>query len=163
MTTTTNKVRVEELPQRLLACVRNTGPYKGNTALFERLFTKVQHWAASKGLLSDPSTEAITVYHDDTELVPEEQQTISVGFTVPQGTQGEGDIFTVEIPQGNYLVGSFEILPTEYEHAWQEMMDYITEEGIRPTGELMYESYRNDPRTHPEGKHLVDICVFLHS
>ena len=155
---TTTKMRVEHLPQRLLACVRHTGPYKGNSALFERLFTKVQHWAAPKGFLSDPNTEAITIYHDDSDAVPEEQQRISVGFTVPAGTPGEGDIHTLEMPQGNYLVGSFEILPTEYEYAWQEIMHYLTEENIYPTG-IMYESYCNDPSTHPQGKHLVDICV----
>ena len=161
MTTVTKKVRIVELPLRRLACVKHTGPYKGDSALFGRLFIKVRDWAESKGLLGDPSTEAISVYHDDPDLVPEERQTISVGFTVPSGTPAEKDIHMLEIPKGKYIIGSFEILPTEYEQAWGEIMDFMKEEGIRPTGKMMYESYRNDPRSHPEGKHLVDICIKL--
>lgn len=159
MITTTSMIRMGTLPQRFLACVQNVGPYKGDSALFERLFTKVKDWAGPKGLLESSTTEAISIYHNDSDSVPEEEQTISVGFTVPEGTKVTGDIKLLEIPKGNYLVGSFEILPTEYGDAWNKMMDFIEKEKIKPLNGMMYESYRNDPRTHPEGKHIVDICI----
>ncbi|PRX54639.1 AraC family transcriptional regulator [Flagellimonas meridianipacifica] len=159
MITTTSEIRVETFPKRFLACVQNVGTYKGDTALFQRLFTKVKDWAEPKGLLENTTLETITIYHDDSGVVPEEEQTISVGFTVPEGTQVEGDIKLLEIPKGNYLVGTFEILSTEYGDAWNKMMDFVEKGNIKSLGDTMYESYKNDPRTHPEGKHIVDICM----
>lgn len=160
MTTTVSNIRVETFPKRLLACVKNVGPYKGDTKLFESLFTKVRNWAEPKGLLASLKTEAISIYHDNTDQVPEEKQTISVGFTVPEGTQVDEGIESLEISKGIFLVGSFEILPTEYEEAWNEMMNFMKKGKINPLdGGIVYESYKNDPRTHPEGKHIVDICI----
>jgi AraC family transcriptional regulator len=130
----------------------------GDPELFERLFHEVGAWAGPKGLMQRPDMEAISVYHDDPEAIPVEKQRISVGFTVPLGTPAEGDIQMLEMPEGDYVVGAFEILPAEYGACWGEIMDYMEKERIRPTG-LMYESYKNDPSQHPEGKHQVDICI----
>ena len=149
-----------EMPTRTLAYVHNVGPYKDNTELFGKLFNEVIAWLTPRQLLL-PSAECITMYHDDPETVPLEQQRISAGFTVPEGTQGEGNIQIMEIPAGKYLIGSFEILSSEYEFAWGEVMQQMNESNLIPTG-TMYESYKNDPRQHPEGKHVVDICVAVH-
>ncbi|PWL40388.1 hypothetical protein DKG77_06120 [Flagellimonas aquimarina] len=158
----TSKIKVKTLPKRTLAYVSNVGRYKGDSALFEKLFTKVRDWAEPKELLASPKTEAISVYLDDPDLVPEEKQTIRVGFTVPEGTKPEDEIQLMELPKAEYLVASFEILPTEYEEAWQEIMGFIQSEKLK-LAQLMYESYKNDPRTHPEGKHIVDICIAIES
>ena len=152
-----SKFQVKEFPTRSLAYVRNVGPYMGDTALFERLFHQVVDWLKPQGLLG-PQSESMTIYHDDPETVPVDQQRISVGFTVPVGTEGEGDIKIMELPAGKYAVASFEILSTEYPQAWQETFQLIGQNGLIPNG-LMFESYKNDPGTHPENKHLVDIVV----
>ncbi|MBQ4819657.1 GyrI-like domain-containing protein [Aquimarina sp. MMG016] len=161
MSVITSKISIEKLPKRTLAYIQNIGPYQGDTELFGRLFTTVMKWAQPKGLMHDPSSEAITVYHDDAETVPEDQQRISVGFTVPESTTPEGEIQMLEIPEGNYVVGSFEILPSQYGDAWSQVFDYIRNEKIIPSAKMMYESYKNEPDTHPEGKHIVDICVMI--
>ena len=152
-------VKKTKLPKRSFAHVNNIGPYQGDTALFERLFNKVMDWASSKNLLTE-MTESISIYHDDPEAVPAENQRISVGFTVPEGTVSEGEILLTELPESEFVVGSFEINADEYGEAWEQMMNYINEQGLIPTG-LMYESYKNDPREHPEGKHIVDICIAI--
>ena len=146
-----------ELPKRTFAHVRNVGPYQGDAQLFARLFNEVTTWLMPKNLLL-PTSECISMYHDDPETVPVEQQRISVGFTVPQGTEGEGNIQIMEVPASKYFIGSFEILPHEYGQAWGEVMEEIGKNKLS-IGGPMYESYKNDPKTHPEGKHLVDICV----
>ena len=151
--------KIVELPKRTFAYVRNVGPYKGDTELFGRLFNKVINWMKPKGLLL-PTSECISIYHDDPDTVPVNEQRISVGFTVPENTVGEGDIKIMEIPKGKFIVGSFEILPQEYGDAWKELYSYIVENNLTPD-KIMYESYKNDPHEHPEGKHLVDICVGL--
>lgn len=157
MTETTLNITRVRMPSRTLAYVRNIGPYKGNTELFEKLFGHVTNSLAKRNLIG-PDMEAITVYHDDPEAVAPEKQRISVGFTVPAGTQPDRDVQIMGLPEGDFVVGSFEILPTEYGEAWMNTFAFMGEEGLQPTG-LMYESYRNNPHNHPEGRHLVDICV----
>lgn len=154
----TLEITTARLPKRTLAYVRHVGPYAGDSALFARLFNRVHGWIQAKGLMR-PELEAITIYHDDPDSVPEDKQRISVGFTVPNGTKGEGEIETLAIPESDYVIGSFEIDPSRYREAWMSTFAYMGEHGLTPTGGPMYESYKNDPSTHPEGKHIVDICV----
>lgn len=163
MLVSTFQIKMIKFPKRTLACIQNIGPYKGDSKLFGKLFNKVLDWAGPKGLLTDPGIEAISVYHDDPDRVPEAKQRISVGFTVPADTKVDGDIKLLEIPASEYVIGSFEILPNEYENAWKEVYDFIQKEQLKPDKGVMYESYKNDPHTHPEGKHLVDICVAVKS
>ena len=154
-------IKKVRLPQRKFAFVRHVGPYMGDTALFERLFNRVHGWLHSKDLMFE-GMEAITVYHDDPETVAPEKQRISVGFTIPNSFAGEtsGDIQLLDLPESDYVVASYEILPRQYGEAWTSVYTYMGEHGLAPTG-LMYESYRNDPHEHPEGKHIVDICVAI--
>lgn len=152
-----SKIKNVNYPERHLAYIRHTGPYMGNPALFERLFTEVGDWMKAKGLFRQ-NTESISVYHDDPKKTPVEQQRISVGFTVPEGTKGDKNIMVLKIPAGDYAVGVFEISMEEYGDAWAAMMAFIENNRIKQGG-LMYESYKNDPNQHPEGKHIVDICV----
>ncbi len=162
MTTTNAIIKTIEMPKRTLAYVSNVGPYMGNAALFERLFSQVLSWMQLHNLASE-MTEAITVYHDDPKTTPPEKHRISVGFTVPIGTEGKDKIQIMELPAGKYLIGSFEIGAHEYADAWEEMMRYMQEHRHIPAAGPMYESYKNDPEEHPEGKHLVDLGVALHS
>ncbi|WP_420322011.1 AraC family transcriptional regulator [Flagellimonas sp.] len=159
-TTTVQKVEIQEFPERTLAHITLIGPYKGDTELFGRLFTKALDWIQSQGLATNPEMETITVYHDS-EMVPVDQQRISVGYTVPESHTPTDEIKMMTLPKGRYLVGSFEILPAEYETAWLEMFDFIKEERLNIAEGPMYESYKNDPTQHPEGKHIVDICLAL--
>lgn len=154
-----SNIKMVRLPKRTLACLRHIGPYKGNQDLFVSLFNKVIEWAGPKGLLKGQGVEAISVYHDATGSVPEDQEAISVGFTVPAGTGTEGDIKTLELPEALYVVGSFDILPNEYEGAWNLVFDFIKKQNLMGSEKIMYELYKNDPQMHPEGKHIVDICV----
>ena len=65
------------------------------------------------------------------------------------------------LPPGNYAIGRFEIFPHQYEEAWNEVFEYIESEQLIIADGIMYESYRNDPHAHSEGKHIVDICVAI--
>ncbi len=157
METKTANLRIAKLPRKTLAYIQHTGPYRGDTRLFERLFLQVSTWVKNRGM-NLPVHEAITVYHDDAGRVPEDKQRISVGYTVPDDTIGTGNIEIMEIPAGEYVIGSFEIPAESYGEAWSETMRFIQEHKYAPSG-IMYESYKNDPRTHPEGMHQVEICI----
>ncbi len=153
-----SNIRIVKKPERTLAYVMNVGPYMGDQALFERLFSKVLRWTRRRGLMKS-DLEAISIYHDDPKKVAPGKQRISVGVTVPKGTKPEAGIEVMTIPAGDFVVGSFEIHPDEYGSCWKEVMDWIRHEGKQVIPGPMYESYRNDPHMHPLGKHVVDICV----
>jgi len=47
-----------------------------------------------------------------------------------------------------------------YEEAWNMVFGgWLPESGYQPDDRLCYEIYQNDPKEHPEGIHIVDICV----
>jgi AraC family transcriptional regulator len=124
------KITVKEMPDMHVAYVRHIGPYKGNAALFEGLFAKLCGWAGPRGLIRPPETDI------------------------------EGEIGSNVVVGGRYAVGRFELLPSEYEEAWTTIMGgWLPESGYQCDDEPCYELYHNDPKTHPEGKSIVDICV----
>lgn len=155
-----SSIKIVEFPKRNLAYISHVGPYMGNTELFEKLFKQVMGWLYAKDLIN-ADMEAITVYHDYPESVPEGEQRISVGFTVTEGTLPEEEIEIMEISEGKYVVGSFEISQNDYEKAWKDTFNYIEENKLIPLDGPMFELYKNDPDKHPQGMHLVDVCIAI--
>ncbi len=158
--TTHIQIDVQDVPAQPVAYVRHIGPYQGDSALFERLFGKLMTWAGPRGLLRFPDTKCITVYHDDPERTDAEKLRIEACITIPEDTAVEGEIGKMTIPAGKVAVARFEITAEEYARAWQVVFgDWLPESGYVPDDRPCYEVYHNDPKTHPEHKHIVDICV----
>lgn len=154
------KVEVKDLPQMHVAYLRHIGPYKGNEKLFQGLFEKLCSWAGPRGLIRPNETQFLSVYHDDPEITEEEKQRTDVCITVPENTKVEGKIGKMTIPGGKYGVGHFEIFPTEYQRAWYNVMGaWLPESGYQCDDRPCFEMYLNDPKQHPQGKHIVDICI----
>ena len=84
----------------------------------------------------------------------------SACLTVPEGTEGEGDIETMTIPGGLFAVAHVEIDAGEFGEAWDKLVgEWMPENGCEPDeGRLCYELYLNDHEQHPEKKFIVDIC-----
>lgn len=153
-------VRVKEMPDRTVAYARHIGPYKGNSQLFEDLFTKVMKWAGPRGLLNFPETEVLSIYHDDPNVTEEEKLRTSAGISVPPNTKGNGDIGIMTLPGGMFAVARFEIDTDQYEEAWGLVYgSWLPESGYQPDDRLCYELNLNNPKEHPQGKHIVDICI----
>jgi AraC family transcriptional regulator len=129
--------------------------------VFERLFTMLFTWAGPRGLLASSDLKVLAVYHDDPDVTDECELRTSVCSTVPAGTKGEGDVKTMTIPGGMYAIAHFELEPTEYEAAWQALYGaWLPGSGHLPdTTRPAFELYLNDPREHPEHKHIVDIYL----
>jgi len=155
------KVEVEAIPALHVAYVRHVGPYKGDAALFERLFTQLFSWAGPRGLLAAPDLKVLAVYHDDPAGTAESELRTSVCITVPATTKGEGDVKAMTIPGGTYAIAHFELDSAEYEAAWQVLYgSWLPGSGYQPdTKRSAFELYLNDPREHPEHKHIVDIYL----
>ena len=154
------KVEVKEMPQLNVAYVRHIGPYKGDSELFEGLFDKLMKWAGPRGLLRFPETQVLSVYHDDPKITDEDKLRTSACITVPKDTPVDGEIGKMAIAGGKYAVASFEIAGDEFEDAWNMLMGgWMPGSGYQPDDRLCYELCLNNPKEHPEGKHIVDICV----
>lgn len=153
-------VRIDELPPMPVAYVRHTGPYKGDSALFEGMFTRLMTWAGPRGLLAQPNLTVMAVYHDDPEITAEGKQRVSMCLTIPENTEVSGEIGKMIVPGGNYAAARFALLPHEYGEAWSALCgEWLPASGYQPDDRPALEIYRNDPKEHPEGRCIVDICL----
>jgi AraC family transcriptional regulator len=102
----------------------------------------------------------LSVYYDDPKTTEEDKFRTSACITVPEGTEVEGEIGKMTVHGGMYAVGRFELDPDEYEEAWNMIYgDWLPESRYQSDDRPSLEIYRNDPNTHPENKHIVDICI----
>jgi AraC family transcriptional regulator len=154
-------VEVKDMPELTVAYIRHIGPYKGNSALFENLFGKLMKWAGPRGLLRFPETQVMAIYHDDPNITEEDKLRVSVCISVPKDTPVEGEIGKMTVPGGKFAIARFELTGSkDYEKAWDMVLGgWLPESGYQPDDRLCYELYHNDPKEHPEGKHIVDICM----
>jgi AraC family transcriptional regulator len=153
-------VEVKEMPEMHVAYVRHIGSYKGGEELFASLFNKLMTWAGPRGLLRFPETKVLTIYHDNPEITDESRLRTDACITVPADTKVDGEIGKSTLPAGKYAIAHFEISPDQYQDAWNTVYGgWLPTSGYQPTDGPCYELYLNQPKDHPEGKHIVDICV----
>jgi len=56
--------------------------------------------------------------------------------------------------------GRFELAVDEYQAAWDAICGgWLPESGYEPDDRPSFELCLNDPATHPQHKHIVDICI----
>ena len=151
-------VEVKDIPEMHVAYIRHIGPYAGDEQLFANLFSRLCAWAGPRGLLSSPEIKFITIYHDNPDITDESKLRTDVCISVPPDTQVGGEIGKATIPAGKYAIGHFEIAPDQYGDAWNAVYGgWLPESGYQPDDRPCFELYLNDPKQHPEGKHVVDI------
>lgn len=148
------KVEVREVPALTVAYVRHVGPFQE----VGRAFEKLMRWAGPRGLLRFPATKSLAVYHDDPDITATDKLRSDACLTVPAGTPVEGEIGKMTIPGGLFAVAGVEIFMDEFGEAWNALMrDWLPESGYEPDDRMCYELYLNDPKSHPEGKFIVEI------
>lgn len=148
-------VEVKDLPELLVAYVRHIGPYQG----IDRAFAKLMAWAGPRRLLGAPGAKLLAVYHDNPDVTESDRLRSSVCVTVPEGMAVGGEIGKMTIPGGLFAVARFEVDKSEFGEAWQALMgDWFPESGYQPDDRMCYEVYLNDPREHPQGKFIIEIC-----
>ncbi|MBU1118466.1 GyrI-like domain-containing protein [Patescibacteria group bacterium] len=154
------KVEVKDLPDMDVAYVRHIGPYKGDSKLFEGLINKLTSFAGPRNLFG-PDTKFMSLYHDDPKVTEDAKLRLDVCMTVPKDTEVDGEIGKQTLAGGKYAVARFELKdPSEYEAAWNSLYrDWFPESGYQPDIRPPFEMYQNNPKEHPEGLHIVDICI----
>lgn len=154
-----SSIEVKKFPDMTVAYVRHVGPYKGDASLFEKLINRICTWAGSRELFT-PDTKLMAVYHDNPDVTEENKLRVSMCLTMPDNVRVDSEIGKMKIEGGSYAVAHFEINADEYEQAWSWVYGtWLPESGYQPADKPCFELYGPDPKEHPQGKHVVDICV----
>ncbi|MCK5311504.1 MAG: AraC family transcriptional regulator [Desulfobacteraceae bacterium] len=152
--------KVKEMPEMTVAYVRHVGDYKGNQELFGKLIGKLMKWAGPRGLLQEKNVQILSVYYDDPEITNDDKLKLDVCLTIPKDFEVDGEIGKMTISGGKYVVAHFELNTEEFSDAWNMLYkDWLPKSGFQPDDKPCYELCCNDPKEHPEGKHIVDICI----
>jgi len=150
-------IEVREMPAMNLAYIRHTGPYQGNSKLFEELWNRLFTWAGPRGLIGGPDFKSLIIYHDDPNITAEDKLRLSVCITVPVNTKVDGEVGHMELTKGNYVVARFEVDATQFGEAWGWLYgEWFPKSGYQPDDKPCFEMYPEEPR---DGKFIVDICV----
>ena len=149
------KIEVKEMPDMKAVYCRHMGAFKEIVKAYEKLIK----WAEPRGLYIPNVTKSATVTHDDPSVTELSKVRQSACIIVEGDVKGEGEIGNLVIPGVKYAVGHFELGTEDFEKAWNTMCKWFTESGYQQGDGCTYELYHNSHRTHPENKHIVDICI----
>ena len=153
-------VQVKSVAETTVAYIRHIGPFIGQQKKWAAMFDRLMTWASHKQILQCPGTDYFTIFRDDLNITKFEKFKCDVCLSVPNGTKAENDIGIEEIPAGQYAVAQFEIDAHEFEDAWNMMFrEWLPSSGYQPTLDFCFERYLNDPKLHPQGKHIVEIHI----
>ncbi|MED3054359.1 AraC family transcriptional regulator [Bacillus thuringiensis] len=144
-----------------VAYTRHIGTYGELIIAFPKMIEKLFHYAAKQNYHVFDDTKVLTIYHDHHEFTEDYHLRTSLCITIPDASAVEtNDIGIMVIPSGKYAVGHFEIFQDEYKGAWDFIYGkWLPNSGYKPRDSYPFEMYKNDPRRHPEKKHIVDIYV----
>ena len=144
------------------AYVRYIGAYKDLALSFSELLDKLLKYANEQDLIKFEKTKLLTLYHDHPEFTKAQQLRTSLCITLPDDVvvKENSDIGSMIIPSGKYAVGHFDIFQNQYSDAWDFIYgEWLLNSGYRPRDSFVFELYLNDPKNHPQNKHLVDIYL----
>jgi AraC family transcriptional regulator len=159
MTNTSLDVKVRQLPPATLAYIRHIGPYKGDTALFRRLFGRLFAWAGPRGFMG-PDVSYLSLFQDNPNLTPGAKQRMEVALVVPAGTAPSGEIGIQAMEGGLYATARVRVPIEEYAAQWDALVaGWLPGSGYQPDHRPAMEFYLNNPDADPEGRYHVEICL----
>lgn len=154
------EVRVQKMPKIHVAYAEHKGLHEGGGGIYDALLGKLTGWAVPNGYWDFPRTTRIICIYPDPPGVPASERRLWLGITLPKTVPAPAGIITLTIPENTYAVGSFVIAEREFADAWGFMYErWLPENGYLPAEGLSFELQKNDSCTHPEKKHVVDICI----
>ena len=159
MTNTRLDVQVRRLAPATIAYIRHIGPYKGDTALFRRLFNQLFAWAESRALMS-PDASYLSLFQDNPNLTPAAKQRLEVALVVPAGTAPGGDVGIRIMEGGLFATARVRVKIEDYAAQWDSLIaDWLPGSGYQPDHRPAMEFYLNDPGSDPEGRYHIEICL----
>jgi AraC family transcriptional regulator len=154
------RVDILRMPGMTLAYLRYVGSQRDKVLEIGSLFHRLLAWIASKDLALPEKSKTVFIYYEDPELTPDPLLRMSVGFTVPPETSGEGEIGVMRFDPGLCAVARFACSGDEYQAAWNWIYAaWLPGSGFAPGDAPPFELYGEDSYDPESGKTIVDICV----
>lgn len=153
------ELSVKSMESTKVVYIRHTSPYKGDSNLFQELFSKLYAYISSKNYLKNNS-KWFVVYHDFGELTIEEQLRLSVCMSTREEVKTDGEFGRMILEGGKYAVGRFLLKPNEYQLAWNYMLSkWLPESGYLPDDRMCFEHY--PPQEYYESKEEKIVEIFI--
>jgi AraC family transcriptional regulator len=151
-------VEIKQMPRLRVATVRHTGPYNQIPHAFEHLGSI----AGPAGLIRQPDTTMLAIYHDDPETTPQDQLRSDAALVIPDDVPLPEGLVEQFIPPGRYActvhVGPYEHLGD----AWARFMgEWLPASGYRVGTGPSYEIYRNTPGDVPKQELYTEMYVAI--
>jgi AraC family transcriptional regulator len=149
---------IKKLEEFNVIYVRNLNIHNHDSETFGKMFDQLFSWATPRNLINFPETKALTVYRSNANL--EGMLQADVCLSVPEKITGEGLIGNTTISGGLYAIFHKEAPMTECFKTWNYIYDvWFEENGYQPDNRNFFLSHLNDPKTHPENFHIIDIYI----
>ncbi len=139
--------------------IRNVGSYKGDSHLFEDLFSKLYAYVSSNEYMT-PTSKWMVVYHDFGDLTKEEQLRISVCMSTDKEVNDNQEFGSMILEGGSCAVGRFLLKSDEYQLAWNYMLSkWLPESGYAPDNRVFFEYYPPQKYDISKEEKLVEIFI----
>lgn len=153
-------IEVKNINEINVAYIRHIGPFIGQTKKWGQLFQKLINWGGARGLINCSDTQYFTLFRDELEITDFSKFKADICISVKADTKVDGDIGISKISGGKYAVAQFEINADEYEQAWQLIYsEWLPHSGFQPDERCCFERYLNDPKMHPNNKHIIEVHI----
>jgi len=154
LTTMNANIEIREVPSRHFAYVTQVG-MNG----IEEAFQHVIKWAGPKGLMERPDVKVGRIFHDSLRITSPDKVRMSVGISLNDPIEAEGEIGLTIIEKGKFIVGQFEIVIDQLGETWRNLFVWMTENGYSKGAQDPFELYHNDFNKHPERKCRLDLYI----
>jgi AraC family transcriptional regulator len=149
---------IENLEEFNVVYIRNLNIESHDSETFGEMFEQLFSWAVPRNLVNFPETKALTVYRSNANLSGMVQA--DVCLSVPENIIGEGVIGNTKISGGLYGIFHKEAPMSECFKTWTYIYEvWFEENGYQPDNRNFFLSHLNDPKTHPENLHIIDIYI----
>lgn len=148
------KIEIRQVAKMNVAYVTSIG-----VAGISGAYDKLLHWAIPKGVLENPNSKMLTLYHDSLKVTSPEKVRVSACVILNEPTEVIGEVGQNTIEGGKFIVGSFRIGMEEFEKSWSGLFLWMNEKGYKKADRNPFEIYHNDYRSDPEKKCIVDFYI----
>jgi AraC family transcriptional regulator len=148
------KIEIKEMATIQLAYVTSIGVHNIPAA-----YDALVKWATPLGLLSNPDTKMVTVYHDSFKTTDPKKVRLSACVTLTEPIKAPGIVGRTCIEKGKFIIGSFVIGLNDFEKSWNSLFVWMAEHGYKMASRNPFEIYQNDYRNHPDKKCIVDYYI----
>lgn len=149
------KTEVKVIEELQLAYISHVGKMD----LIGNILNRLVRWAAPKGLMAQENLRLLTIYHDSPKITDPNHLRMSACIVLNSPVKVDGEVGLRTIESCTCIVSRFEILPFEFQQAWESSFVWMNENGYKKADKDPFEIYYNNPEDHPEGKCIVDLCI----